>query len=230
MFKETLHHNKSQNQECSLVCAQCLIETRHLILHSVDIDVENIRIPYWSSESFQIVQCQGCESISFRRWYSDTENTIHSISKGEQICVEMVEVYPSRMAGRSKIRHIRFLPSNVKQVYEETHSALCNRQQVLAGIGIRALIDAICKEKGAKGWNLQKKIDDLVKLGVLTPTGADILHNLRILGNAAAHEVKPHSEKTLGIAMDIVEHLLNDVYILPRVADRLPIDHDSDLL
>jgi hypothetical protein len=27
--------------------------------------------------------------------------------------------------------------------------------------------------------------------------------------------VKPHSDKQLGIAMDIIEHLLKDVYILP---------------
>jgi hypothetical protein len=36
------------------------------------------------------------------------------------------------------------------------------------------------------------------------------------LGSAAAHEVKPHSDKQLGLAMDIVEHLLRDVYILPK--------------
>ena len=28
--------------------------------------------------------------------------------------------------------------------------------------------------------------------------------------------MKPHSDKQLGLAMDIVEHLLKDVYILPK--------------
>jgi hypothetical protein len=28
--------------------------------------------------------------------------------------------------------------------------------------------------------------------------------------------VKPHSEKQLGLAMDVVEHVLNDVYIIPE--------------
>lgn len=47
-------------------------------------------------------------------------------------------------------------------------------------------------------------------------SGAAILHKIRSLGNAAAHEVKPHSNKQLALAMDIIEHLLKDVYILPK--------------
>jgi len=45
---------------------------------------------------------------------------------------------------------------------------------------------------------------------------------MRILGNEAAHEVKPHSEETLNLAMDVVEHMLNDVYILPASTSKLP--------
>jgi hypothetical protein len=45
------------------------------------------------------------------------------------------------------------------------------------------------------------------------------LHKIRTLGNAAAHEVKPHTEKQLRLAMDVIEHLLTDVYILPKRID-----------
>ena len=58
--------------------------------------------------------------------------------------------------------------------------------------------------------------------GVLTHMGAETLHSMRILGNEAAHEVKPHSEETLNLAMDVVEHMLNDVYILPAATSELP--------
>jgi len=81
---------------------------------------------------------------------------------------------------------------------------------------LRALIETICKEKNAEGGNLFKKIDDLVIKQILTPTGCTILHKIRTLGNDAAHEVKPHSDKQLGLAMDVVEHILNDIYILPN--------------
>lgn len=133
-----------------------------------------------------------------------------------------VELYPSRLEGRHKLDKSDLLPKEIIRIYNETHAALCNNLSVLAGIGIRALIETICKEKSAQGSNLEKKIDSLVTMGVLTPDGAEILHSLRILGNEAAHEVKPHTEITLGIAMDVVEHLLKGVYILPAVASKLP--------
>lgn len=60
-----------------------------------------------------------------------------------------------------------------------------------------------------------KKKDDLVAKQILTPAGSAILHKIRTLGNVAAHEVKPHSDKQLRLAMDVVEHVLNDVYIIP---------------
>jgi hypothetical protein len=103
----------------------------------------------------------------------------------------------------------------VRGIYKETIQALSNNSPVLAGIGLRALIETICKEKNAEGRNLFLKIDDLVAKQILTPTGSTILHKIRTLGNDAAHEVKPHSEKQLGLAMDVVEHILNDVYIIP---------------
>jgi hypothetical protein len=58
-------------------------------------------------------------------------------------------------------------------------------------------------------------------LGILTTDSADILHELRFLGNEAAHEVKPHSEDTLKMAMDVAEHLLKTVYVLPQQASVL---------
>jgi hypothetical protein len=69
---------------------------------------------------------------------------------------------------------------------------------------------------------LEQKIDSLVTKGVLTQTAAEILHSTRILGNKSAHDVEPQSEETLLLAMDIVENLLTNVYVLPKAAKALP--------
>jgi hypothetical protein len=93
---------------------------------------------------------------------------------------------------------------------------------VLAGIGIRSIVEAVCTEKTATGHNLQQRIDALVTLGLITRDGATILHSLRFMGNAAAHEVTAHTESELDTAFDVVEHLLTTVYVLPHAAARLP--------
>jgi len=42
------------------------------------------------------------------------------------------------------------------------------------------------------------------------------------MGNAAAHEVKPHSAEDLAVGLDVVEYVLNGVYLLPKLASNLP--------
>ena len=83
-------------------------------------------------------------------------------------------------------------------------------------------METICREKGLKKRTLERKLDGLVTEGVITQSGADILHSLRFMGNAAAHEVNAHTTDELGTAMDVIEHLLRGVYILPRSAKKLP--------
>ena len=127
------------------------------------------------------------------------------------------QLYPYRVEGRKGLDdEVRYLPSKVQRIYNETLQALNSKSPILAGIGLRALVETVCQEKSAQGINLLRKIDDLTAKRVLTPVGAQILHKIRTLGNAAAHAVKPHSEKQLGLAMDVIEHLLKDVYILPK--------------
>jgi hypothetical protein len=215
--------NDLQSREHWLPCGQCKNETCHTIATSIDIKA----MDFWNlvefEESYQIVQCQGCKVFSFRKTHTEYEEiksertkTTHNVPRTRQ------ELYPSRVAGRHKLSQQHLLPAQVATIYDETHTALCNKQPVLAGIGIRALVETVCKEKAAQGGSLEKKIDSLISLGILTNDGAEILHSLRILGNEAAHEVKPHLEQTLGAAMDVVEHLLKTVYVLPAIASRLP--------
>ena len=129
---------------------------------------------------------------------------------------------PPRLKGRKKIKHELELPSLVRGIYEEAHQRTpCSGQRVLTGIGIRALVRQFAARRKAPGKNLAERIDGLVDVGVLSKDGAEILHGTRLLGNEAAHKVKPPAEDQLNAAMDVAEHLLTTVYILPAVASPL---------
>lgn len=225
----TITNNKTENEEHRLPCAQCLQPTRHKVLQSVDVEGELSDGEYLYSDNYQIVQCLGCDALSFRKCHSDSEDYYFDEETEELVHPDTVDVYPTRVAGRNKLRQVHFLPPAVSRIYSETHSALCNKQPILSGIGIRALVETVCKEKTAIGSNLEKKIDNLVTQGVLTTAGAETLHSMRILGNEAAHEVKPHTEETLSLAMDVVEHMLMDVYILPATTSNLPKRNTPEL-
>ena len=58
---------------------------------------------------------------------------------------------------------------------------------------------------------------------VLTKRNAAVLHKTRLLGNRSAHEAAASSDSELDVAFDIVENLLETVYIIPKKAESLKL-------
>ncbi len=216
--KVNFSEGETKDSEMNLPCISCAGKTSHKVVASFDErgSDENHEHSFEWSVDYQVVQCQGCKAASFRQASSNSD-ALFPNGNGEWEYEVAEKLFPCRLAGRKDLgEDTYYLPPNLKRIYDETLSALASQSPILAGIGLRALLETVCKEKSATGNDLFKKIDSLVATNVLTPASAAILHKIRTLGNAAAHEVKPHSEKQLGLAMDIIEHLLRDVYILPK--------------
>lgn len=211
--------NSSEKPIDWLACETCLGATRHRLLHSINEaiwDGPDYRI---GTVTWSIVRCEGCETYSF---LSINEEMYGSDHEGKSLLDVKKVLYPRRAIGRPPLSHTSHLPKQVKLMYTQTREAICNDMNVLAGIGLRALVETVCKERNAQGSNLKDRIDSLVKIGDLTLAGANILHSLRTMGNAAAHEVIAHSSQDLATAFEVVEHLLMGIYILPAKASKLP--------
>lgn len=213
-----------QGREYDLTCASCDRETTHLVLCSAEFIAEwrerEFSVDDWNE--YQILECRGCHSVSFRQCSRSSEDIEVDPDTGDQELVRTVTLYPRRLEGRKELQHAVKLPATVRGIYQETLEALTNGLPILTGIGIRALVETICRDKKTKGRTLESKLDDLVSKGVVTQDGAEILHGLRIMGNKAAHEVVPSTLTDLNIAFEVIEHALQGVYVLPRLAERLP--------
>lgn len=205
-----------------VACKKCNRLTNHkvwtIVTCSWDVPGPDIQ----GTDHYEIISCLGCEEVSFRLsstnsedYYTDEEGDYH------QIFTE--EIFPNRLAGRSPLVDQYRLPHKVREIYRETHSALSTKLKILAGVGIGALIEAVCLEEKAKGRNLSKKIDDLAKKGVLTEKNAAILHKTRFLRNRSAHELEAASDAELSVAFDILENLLQTIYIIPQKAVGLAV-------
>lgn len=221
---ESVEYKKDSttDEELLVSCSKCSGKTAHKVVSSYDLRGEHsdgVFSMQWAVDH-QIIQCLGCKTISFRKASSNSEDWIQTSNDGSGEYVVDESIYPSRVDGVKGLGDETIhLPINISRIYNETFQAISNQSPVLAGIGLRALLETVCKEKQANGHNLLQKIDDLVNASVLTPASAAILHKIRTLGNLSAHEVKPHSDRQLSLAMSIVEHLLKDVYILPKQAE-----------
>jgi hypothetical protein len=181
-------------------------------------------VDWW--DTYQTLKCGGCETVFFRVISSNSEDVDYDWDQdgnevGRYNTVE--RFYPEIENLRDEINGFDLLPSHLAAVYTEAAKALNSNQPVLAGIGIRAILETICKDKCAPGSNLYEKIDGLKSQGVLSPNGAEVLHKLRVLGNTSAHEVKPQSSDQLLLAFDVLDNLLSNVYVLePSVKKIFP--------
>jgi len=201
-----------------VLCGECGgRERNHKILREFEIHRNNE--DDHGSSKYQIVQCQGCETVRFR---SDAWSTFDmNYETGEPDST--VHIYPEYQPGAREPVADAFddIPSEVARIYQETIAALNAGTLILAGGGLRAIVEAICINAKARGRRLVDKIDGLVELNLLAKPQAELLHEERYIGNSALHEVEPPARKEIEDGLVIVESLLNTMYIAPASANRL---------
>jgi hypothetical protein len=195
-------------------CLGCRRLTQHDVLHNTSRrqDIE-AGISFW--DSYEVIQCRGCEDISFKHVSTNTEET----DEHGQL-VPTTKLYPSRET-REPIQDHYYFPAKVLRVYKEMLTAISNEARILAAVGLRAVVEGICEDKNSNGRNLEAKINELVQQGALSNDQADFLHLQRFMGNDAAHEIEPPSESELEAALAIIENLLTTLYILPETAAKM---------
>lgn len=202
-----------------LSCGECVHATRHKVLTEVQDKLDDGDITLW--RQFQVVQCQGCLTVSFCEASQFSEAIEHD-ENGETFIPTTRKLFPSRTTGRPLMNEVQLLSPEVHRVYQEAHAALCAELPIMAGLGIRTLVEAVCRDKKMKGRDLKEQISALQATGFITPDGAEILNHLRQMGNAAAHEMKAHTQNEINAAFDVLEYLLQGVYVIPKLAERLP--------
>lgn len=196
-------------------CKKCSLETNHKIVAnytesgSEDCGLGN---SYDWTEHNQIIQCLGCDEISFRLCAYNSEDVEHDYDGVSSI--PAITYYPGRVIGSKIIDHWS-LPWDIGQIYKEARSAVENELLIIGGIAIRALLEAICTDLNAVGRNLGNKIDDLKERSLVTKEGVETLQKIRLLGNRAAHRAQAHPKDQLFLALEVIEHILVGSYLIP---------------
>lgn len=201
-------------------CKECGRDTKHQVVtefvENGSQDAGNGNSVDWHVE-YQVIQCLGCEDISFRR--SSTNSEDYDFDEEGMTHYETCSFYPPRPMSSSSV-NVNLLPLGIGGIYGETNKAIDNEQSILAAIGIRAILEAVCTDLGVNG-NLKDQIEELKKRALVTAEGAQLLHTLRDLGNDAAHRVKRYSTDHLLLAIKVIDHLLEGTYLIPPEMARL---------
>lgn len=230
--EETITENKTRGNAVKVMCAECNRQTKHIVLASVDkVGNEQYDQDIWISweDNYQIVQCQGCETISFRHlnWFSEHQD-FDSSGHTERI-------YPKRDANSIQTKEFWNVPNTLRRIYRESIEAFNTECYTLCAAGLRGVVEGICADQSVTDGpveipassggtkivrknNLEGKIYGLYEKGILTKSSADTLHEHRYLGNEAVHELTQPSNAELTLAIQIIEHTLEQLYEIPEKA------------
>lgn len=139
-------------------CNSCKHDTNHTILFKKGVSNEENGY----HEEYHIIECLGCELISFaisESFSGDPEDTYWRNFPDPLFW----DVYDFL-----KDDAFDSLPTMISDLYEEVINAFKTDSSVLAGIGLRTLIEAVCLQQKIEGKNLQEKIENLHKQGLVS--------------------------------------------------------------
>jgi len=208
-------------------CNECGNQTNQFILFSKKIsstyeedDKKSSRVKNY--EEYLVVKCQGCNTVSFAIRLSgdhfiDQENGFNYIDLNFPDQENNSDIMLLAFEERQK------LPRQISKLYDEVQTVFTQDANILAGVGLRMLIEAICLEQNIQGKNLQIKIEELHVKGLISKNEIPILDKLREIGNSSVHEIKTFPINKLKYALDIINHVLKSIYILPAINKKLKL-------
>lgn len=199
-----------------IFCHQCSDKTTHIVISEKKEGSSGDEDYSWG-KIHRFTQCAGCDAFTYsiESWTESDWNY-----ETEEMDTTW-ESYPQPPTLYQTMDGEEILPEKIRLIYNETIGAIHANLSLLAGIGLRALVEGVCKHQGIRGKDLKERIEGLASAGILTKKQAEILHAHRFLGNAAAHEITPAQPTELAVALEIAEHMLRAIYVIPELSKKV---------
>lgn len=202
-------------------CNHCKTATEHRAIVEATVVDDDCDGEVFVISTYRIVECAGCHYVSFMDYslFSEDEAFWQKTESSKQ----EVYIYPILEEGaltESQLSQLQFvLPSDVKAIYEETLVAIKNKLFIIAGIGLRAILDTVCREKkiGKSGQSLAARLQTMCEVNLITEQEKTVLSTVKDLGNDSAHEGKSLDAYEVESVLLTVEYLLGKIYLLPTI-------------
>lgn len=117
------------------------------------------------------------------------------------------------------------IPAGVLQAFDEAVTCHAHGCYTAAAIMLRKTLEELCHHQNVKGADLFQRIEQLKQTITVPQALMDALHELRLLGNDAAHiESKAYNQVAqdeVAAGIELAKELLRAVYQMQGLVDRL---------
>ena len=201
-------------------CNTCGGSKNHLVVNRIEQpwsdDLPN-GYPLYGARNYTIYQCAGCDEVTMKMetWHSehtDVDNTP---------IIER-QFFPPRIY-RAKPDWLWIIDPDwhISKLSNEVYAAIQNGSYALASMGLRALIEAIMIDKVGDSGSFQKNLTAFEQNGFVSKLQVAALSSALELGHASIHRGHVPNAHQVGSAMDIVDNLINQLYVIPYSAEHL---------
>jgi hypothetical protein len=154
----------------------------------------------------ELLECPACKGVILRRYYyhdqmdweAEEHQTLYPVAQG-------------LMDG---------LPQSVERAYESARRVR-NVDPNAFGVLLGRVLDGVCKDRGAEGDSLYKRLEFLATRGDIPSNLVVVAHSLRQLRNVGAHgDLGELTPKEIPLLEDLTRAILEYVYRAPLLATR----------
>lgn len=207
-------------------CNRCNVATNHTVKAEYKIDdtaeVENdgiIESHYLGTYFYQIIECNGCDAISYR-----SIDYLHNVMDIDEASGEWVNsrgktfesFFPERLKDAMVEKRIVGIPNLLRKAYQEVLQCYNADLRILCAAGLRAMIEGICNHYKIGGQSLKDRIDALGKNGLISSELSKALHTHRFLGNFAMHQLLFAEKDELKDAIELIEIAVETLFGVPE--------------
>ncbi len=197
------------NEEVTSPCNSCGHPTNHLV-----VAVRHFEAWFEQAEleggappdveyEYAMLECGGCQSISLR---------VDELLDGALFSTTF---YPPRVQ-RMKPAWSKDLPIPLQSLLTEIYAALAVDSRKLAVMGARTILDIVTTQKVGRLTTFESRLKALEAKGFIGKANCEILEAVLEARSAAAQRVYAPTSDIVNEVMDIIENLLQAVYILPK--------------
>lgn len=165
-------------------------------------------------ERYSIFRCGACDAVCYETTSWDQYFVQHD-DQDEPYHPETSVQYPAPVSAHFNF-NTESTPKVLDTILGEMLYALAGSKMILATVGLRLAVEFIVNDRKCAGTTLVKKIDDLRKQELIDDDQKDLLHRIRLKGNAGAHSAVGMKAAELIAGMAIIEGLLEKLYNGPE--------------
>lgn len=206
-------------------CNKCHSDTLHDIVAEHGVKVPGMMLhgrEMHRQHHHMIVSCCGCKEIHYLTVKIGSEDIIWTMGYEHPFDCPLVQSnFPPRNIARTKPDWIEQLDPDLRDIMEQTYSALHIGADRLVVMGTRAALEHVIVQKCGDQGNFKANVNEFATRGFMPAKLKEAVLEALDVGSAAIHRgYKPDLEAVSDV-FGIVETILHTTYVIPAASDRL---------